>query len=451
MEPDKVVQPDQAHYIGVDACATGERGYVCNTSGTAIGDVAAGEPFFEPANVSGTTGVAPVPGTKMAFQDEFAIGVQHEFDHGIVVGGRYIDRRLKRATEDSNAITMEQAVAGLFNIPFILINPSADGDFFVNPVFVNDPGGIVGTLADPDGIPGSGDEAAPPADTCFSGSLNTFTDDGGTAMDTSDDVVTSAFCWTPTSGDAGPDGLPDGLPDPTRNYQAVEITFERRLRDNWQFHANWRIASLKGNYEGSFRNDNGQTDPSITSLFDFTDSPAALALYEVGPLPNDRTHVVNAYGSYMINQGAASGLNLGFGTRITSGKPLTELLAHPLFANAGEVPCLVGNLDVRGFGSGGAGTGGQFFQTGCDSDGRGGFNRTDTVGTVDLHADYPIRLGERFRLRGSIDFFNVFNTQRAITRREFREVTTGQEDPDFNTPSRLERPFNVRFAVRVEW
>jgi len=27
---------------------------------------------------------------------------------------------------------------------------------------------------------------------------------------------------------------------------------------------------LFGNYEGSFRNDNGQSDPNISSLFDFT-------------------------------------------------------------------------------------------------------------------------------------------------------------------------------------
>jgi hypothetical protein len=242
----------------------------------------------------------------------------------------------------------------------------------------------------------------------------------------------------------------DGLPQPIRNYQAVEITFERRMRDNWQFFANWRIARLRGNFEGAFRNDNGQADPGITSLFDFIDSPAMGDTYSVGALPNDRTHIINSYGSYMFNEGPANGLNLGIGIRVSAGKPISELLAHPLFGNNGEIVCnsnVLSTTAIDGF---------DIFSpatqlNGCESSGRGGFAKTDTFGTVDFHVDYPVRISERFRIRSGVDVFNTFNGLRPQARRETKEVSAGVPDSDFNTPLRFQRPFNMRFSLRLEW
>ncbi|MEI9970148.1 MAG: hypothetical protein WDM87_16575 [Terracidiphilus sp.] len=48
------------------------------------------------------------------------------------------------------------------------------------------------------------------------------------------------------------------------------------MKNNWQARANFRYARLFGNYEGFFRNDNGQSDPGISSLFDFTNGAIAL-------------------------------------------------------------------------------------------------------------------------------------------------------------------------------
>ncbi len=400
VEPDKVIRPDQGHYVGLIACPVSGTGYVCDPA-TGLRDT-----DFPRATLSGSSGIPAEPGTKMTFQDEVGIGIQHEFPRGFVLGGRYIDRRLKRITEDSNGVSLEQAAAGMDNIPFILVNPSATADFFTNPF-------LVPTATGP----------------CFAGT---------------EDIVPGQ-CFHISSGDPGPDGIADGLPDPVRRYQAVEIILERRYRDNWQFFANWRIAKLQGNFEGAFRNDNGQTDPGITSLFDFIDTPGALSLYSLGDLPNDRRHVINAYGSYLINEGWANGLNLGFGVRVQSGRPITELLAHPLFENEGEIPCTTGNTSVLDV------TGTPIYSTPCESTGRGSFGRTPFTGGVDLHGDYPVRLTERFTLRGAIDFFNVFNSQRSISHREFKESVPGLLDPDFNTPSEITRPFNLRFAVRLEF
>src|SRR5262249_56247650 len=78
-------------------------------------------------------------------------------------------------------------------------------------------------------------------------------------------------CFSDLSGGAAtPDGKPDGFVDPVRNYQAVEVELNKSFSRGWLMRVNYRVARLQGNYEGAFRNDNGQTDPSISSLFDFT-------------------------------------------------------------------------------------------------------------------------------------------------------------------------------------
>ena len=53
-----------------------------------------------------------------------------------------------------------------------------------------------------------------------------------------------------------------------RYYRAIEFTATKRFSNNYQFIASYVFSSLIGNYEGLFRNDNGQSDPNITSLFD---------------------------------------------------------------------------------------------------------------------------------------------------------------------------------------
>ena len=79
----------------------------------------------------------------------------------------------------------------------------------------------------------------------------------------------------------------------------------RRFANNWTIQSSYRWSRLRGNFEGFFRNDNGQSDPGITSLFDFpTNDPTYVSIgvtavgfrgdirylgtRGIGPLPNDR-------------------------------------------------------------------------------------------------------------------------------------------------------------------
>ena len=75
--------------------------------------------------------------------------------------------------------------------------------------------------------------------------------------------------------------------------------------------ASYRWSRLRGNFEGFYRDDNGQSDPGITSLYDFpTNDPSYTAIgapqfgypgdirflgeLGKGPLPLDRPHAGQA-------------------------------------------------------------------------------------------------------------------------------------------------------------
>ena len=362
-------------------CLNGQTAVLCRDDptipGIAPNSRAAGNPFL-----TGAEGTLVAPGTKMQFLDEWLLGYEHELSHGIVVKARYLDRRIKRIVEDVSGLSVEAANEGEIQQQYVIASVTAATDVIINIVCNN------------------------PAESVFQG------------------CVTSGFSTAnPQSGLAGSDGLADGFPNPVRNYQAVEVSIERRLRDNWQFFVNYRVAKLFGNFEGSFRNDNGQEDPNISSLFDFIGSVGLAEQFTPGLLPTDRTHIVNFYGSYMINSGWANGLNLGSNLRVQSGTPITQFNAHPAYFNAGEIP--VG--------------------------GRGALGKTRVNGVWDLHFDYPWEITERYRLRGALDFFNVLNAQRITTVDQFFELGGPAPNPDFLTPNSFQTPFAVRFALRFEW
>ena len=67
-----------------------------------------------------------------------------------------------------------------------------------------------------------------------------------------------------------------------RYYRALELTATKRFLKDYQFIASYVYSSLIGNYEGLFRNDNGQATPNLTSLFDLV----SLLANVYGRLPN---------------------------------------------------------------------------------------------------------------------------------------------------------------------
>jgi Carboxypeptidase regulatory-like domain/TonB-dependent Receptor Plug Domain len=238
---------------------------------------------------------------------------------------------------------------------------------------------------------------------------------------------------------------------PVHNYNAVEFTAQKRLAHNWSLISSYRWSRLTGNFEGFFRNDNGQSDPGISSLYDYpTNDPTYTAIGKTqfgyvgdirflgaagnGPLPLDRTHDVKAYGTYAFDMG----LNLSLGLELESGAPLTALAAHPVYGNGGEIP-----LTPRGAG----------FQT------SNGFRtRTPWTKPVNAGASYNLKVGRR-TLGLIADAFNIFNTQTILDYNSFAELQFGVPNPDFGVAGvsgvvsgqQFATPRQLRIGVRYEF
>jgi hypothetical protein len=263
---------------------------------------------------------------------------------------------------------------------------------------------------------------------------------GGPFIDGRNNAVGGACFLNLAKMDNGPgDGIPDGFVNPVRRYQAAEFEVDKRFSNHWLAVINFRWGTLYGNYEGAYRNDNGQSDPGISSLFDFTAGKLNLLgdQFTNGDLSTDRRTVGNLFLSYNISSDTpfvhkARGLTLGTGLRGQSGVPLSLLGDHPIYLNQGEVP--IG--------------------------GRGAAGRTPSTMQLDLHADYPVPLGsrfERYKLKLAMDMFNVTNSQFQTGRIQYTQTTSsavGVPPPlnlDYNRPTGFQTPFYARGSVRFEF
>jgi Carboxypeptidase regulatory-like domain len=409
------------------------------------------------------------PGSRMEFTDEFLVGYDREFKGGIVASVRYIDRRLKRVIEDQSGSSVEQNNAG-FPLFYVIGNPNAKQDIFVNPNEITFDVGTnfnVPTDASGNQLPLTpANEAAYLAagfpSACFDSNGNgtpfyAFNQFSGYAAVTPGSATNGSACfpaantnkWTDADGNLLPDctslaqsktgtcaafgsefyadGKPDTYKDPKREYEAVEFQVSKSFGHNWALNVNYRVAQLKGNYEGAFRNDNGQADPGISSLFDFTEGQLGLLANQqsIGPLNADRKHTFNAHATYVLPSGKLKGFVIGAGVTVLSGNPLTTFYAQEPYVNGGEVP--------------------QF--------GRGDLGRAPVVGSVDAHLEYPFRLTERMQLKVAFDVFNIVDSTRQTTSNQFGDLTYGNANVDFGKPittfvnQGFVDPFNSRLSV----
>jgi len=180
-----------------------------------------------------------------------------------------------------------------------------------------------------------------------------------------------------------------------RYYRALEFTATKRFTTNYQFIASYVYSSLIGNYEGFFLNDRGTVGPNFTELFDFQ----SLMVNEYGRLPNDRPNQLKFDGSY----GTPWKLLVSGSFRAQSGIPFNALIPDPIYGNN------------NGFA----------VPRGSAINPVTGRNRTPTTYNLDLGAYYPIKLGESRQLRLQLDWFNVFNNQRAVRQDETVRINSG--------------------------
>jgi len=245
---------------------------------------------------------------------------------------------------------------------------------------------------------------------------------------------------------AGTEFLGAGFDDPVHKYNSLEFTLNRRGA-TWTGLASYRYSRLRGNFEGFYRDDNGQSDPGISSLYDFpTNDPSYAPFYahldagdirflgdKDGILPLDRPHQVKLYGSYSW----ANGLGLGGGLNLSSGKPLTPMAANPNYGSDGEIPTAPrgsGIQTVDGF-----------------------MERTPFESQVDLQASYALNMTGARRLTFVMDVFNLFNQARVLGYDQNTQQDNNVTNPDFGkpistvfagNPPQFQVPFTMRVGVR---
>ena len=215
-----------------------------------------------------------------------------------------------------------------------------------------------------------------------------------------------------------------------RFYRGIEFTATKRFSNNYQFIASYVYSSLIGNYEGLFRNDNGQSDPNITSLFDL---PSLLnGLY--GRLPNDRPHQFKFNGSYQTPWK----LMISGNFYAQSGIPFNALVPHPLYGD-NEGFCIPGLSCVP---------------RGTATNPITGDNRTPFTWNLDLGAYYPWQIKEGMELRFTADWFNVFNNQEAVRQDETFLINSGApsippgNNPFYGTGTIFQFPSHFRLGAK---
>lgn len=388
---------------------------------------------FGGPSFSSSTGEGIIPGTKAEYEDEYVLGVEHQLTPTIVIKARYTDRRLGRIIEDIGSQSPEGSQVAL-NYNGGIANPGPGTDIAVNEQTVTyTQAQYLASVAS------GGGAYIPPVAGCTAKN-DTSQAVGGPFLDGLNRPVGGACILNYKTADAGPgDGIPDGFVKPVRRYQAAEFELDKRFSNHWLAMVNFRWGTLYGNYEGAYRNDNGQSDPGISSLFDFT--PGHLNLlgdqFANGMLSSDRRAVGNLFLSYNIGSDTpffhgARGLTVGAGLRGQSGVPLSVLGDHPIYLNQGEVP--IG--------------------------GRGAAGRTPSTSQLDMHADYNVPLGsrwEKYRLKLQMDMFNVTNSQFQLGRVQYTQTSAnsvGVAPPlnkDYGRPTAFQTPFYARGSVRFEF
>jgi outer membrane receptor protein involved in Fe transport len=260
-----------------------------------------------------------------------------------------------------------------------------------------------------------------------------------------------------------------GFPSAVRKYYALEMILNKRFGDHWMFYGNMRFARLRGNYEGLFRNDNGQSDPNVTSLFDFPDSPLLAGQFDQGVLNTDVPFAMKLYSSYTMD----AGVTFGAALNVSAGTPRTPLLAHPngFYQNAGEVP---GNNPVYYWYTDSTVTpvtgcaSAYCLQTGSSDDffadpgaynvgswafphlytynlaGRGFLGQTDINVGLDLSVSWTKNFNRWATFSLGATVFNVLNSRATTGFDDNIELQAGVTDPDYLQPLAFQDPRSVR-------
>jgi len=189
-------------------------------------------------------------------------------------------------------------------------------------------------------------------------------------------------------------------PKPKRQYDALEVTLERRFAKNWFGNVNYTWSRLYGNYSGTANSDEIQTPTTGISSNNAQQQAGSIArpgsnshtgwdidelmwdshgnLDPRGRLATDRPHVVKMYGAYQFDFGTQVGAFFygGSGTPVTT--QVVGLDAYAPMVN-----------------------------------GRGDMGRTPVLTRTDLLLSHEVGLADRKKVRLELTIQNLFNQKTA--------------------------------------
>lgn len=173
-------------------------------------------------------------------------------------------------------------------------------------------------------------------------------------------------------------GYSADFPLAVRNYDAVNVYFQKPFSDGWLVQASYTWSKLRGNYSGLFRADTGQLSPNLTRDFDLL----SLTTNRDGPLPGDRTHSIKLFGAKEFHVAKHTSVALGTSYRGRSGTPLNYLGAHP--RRSGSETFILP---------------------------RGSAGRLPWSHNIDTNLSLTQRLGSSYTVGVTLSVFNLFNFQ----------------------------------------
>jgi outer membrane receptor protein involved in Fe transport len=173
-------------------------------------------------------------------------------------------------------------------------------------------------------------------------------------------------------------GVAEEFDPPTRVYDALQLTAEKRFTKNVMAQSSYTLSKLQGNFPGLFSPETGQLDPNLTSMYDLPE----LMANRTGALAADRTHLLKVDGYYKLDAKELGSFVFGTSVRASSGVPHNILGAHPVYGT-GETYILP----------------------------RGTAQRSPFTTRFDVHAAYGRKLNRSTALEAFVRVFNVFNQQ----------------------------------------
>jgi hypothetical protein len=341
------------------------------------------------AYLNGEDGTTPDPKTVAAkdidayFQDEYILGFDKALGENWSFGAKATYRKLKSSIDDFCDSRPFEAYAARNGID--ISNASLPGCYLFNP-----------------------------------GKANTFLVDLGGGNYVPFKLSKNDF--------TSPEGVK--FPDLKRSYYSLDLYLEHHMADNWYGRIDYTFSRSYGNSEGQLKSDIGQLDPSVTQDWDAPE----IMQFSNGPLPNDRTHQLKAFGFWQATPEWLLGGNLS----VATGRPKNCIGLDP--------------VDAIQYGA-------SYFECGFQPSPRGSRGRLPYTWNLDLNVEYrPLWAGEKQPLSFSAAVFNVVGSQRPVAQIDVGETgavdtTTGQPivSEDYRRPVAFQNPRYLRLGVRYDF